>query len=200
MQKKYKIIYADPAWSYNDKLGGNVSFGAATGAYNTMSISEIKSLPVKQMADKDCALFIWCVNPLFPEALEVIMEWGFKYKTVAFNWVKITNTGQWVHNMGRWTMGNNEMCLLATKGSPKRICKNIKQLVISERTAHSKKPNIVRSKIVELMGDIPRVELFARGEKTKDLFGLNRFDGWDTWGNQVEDSINLCFNAIEPTN
>lgn len=143
------------------------------------------------MADKDCVLFLWVVNPLLPEAIEVIKSWGFKYKTVAFNWVKKTSNGHFVSNMGRWTMGNNEMVLLATKGKPQRKRKDIKQLVISERTAHSKKPNIVRKLIVDLMGDLPRIELFARGDKTKDLFSFNRFDGWDTFGNEVEGSVKL---------
>lgn len=83
--------------------------------------------------------------------------------------------------MGRWTMGNIEICLLGVKGKPKRITKNIKQLVIAERKRHSEKPNIVRERIVELMGDLPRVELFAREKK----------DGWDVWGNEVESDINL---------
>jgi N6-adenosine-specific RNA methylase IME4 len=88
-------------------------------------------------------------------------------------------------------MGSMEIVLLATKGKPKRIVNNIKQLVISERTAHSKKPDIVRQRIVELMGDLPRVELFARGHKNKDMFDFNRFDGWDTFGNESENSIVL---------
>ena len=189
--KKYNIIYADPPWSYNDKLGDKVNLGAATGTYDTQDLEWIKGLPVKELADKDCALFLWCVNPLLPEAFDVIKAWGFKYKTVAFVWNKRTVNGNWVHNMGRWTMGNMEMVLLATKGSPKRVRKDIKQLVVAERKGHSKKPDIIRQAIVDLMGDLPRLEMFARGDKTKDLFEFNRFDGWDTFGNESEDSIEL---------
>jgi len=187
--KKYKIIYADPPWSYNDKMSGH-SF-SLDHEYETQDIEWIKRLPVNEMADKDCALFLWAVNPLLPEAFDVIKAWGFKYKTVAFVWSKTTSNGHWVSNMGRWTMGNVEMVLLATKGKPKRIRKDIKQLVIAKRTEHSKKPNIVRKNIVDLMGDVPRIEMFARGDKTKDLFGFNKFDGWDVFGNEVEDSIDL---------
>lgn len=187
--KKYQIIYADPPWSYNDKMSGH-SF-SLDHEYVTQDIQWIKSLPINEMADKNCVLFLWVVNPLLPEAFEVIKAWGFKYKTVAFNWVKTTSNGHYVSNMGRWTMGNNEMVLLATKGKPQRIRKDIKQLVMSERKEHSKKPDIVRKLIVDLMGDLPRVELFARGEKSKDLFSFNRFDGWDTFGNEVQDSILL---------
>jgi site-specific DNA-methyltransferase (adenine-specific) len=189
--KKYNIIYADPPWSYNDKLGDKVNMGAVTGSYDTMTIEEIKELPVSEFSDKDCALFLWAVSPLLPEAIDVICSWGFKYKTIAFNWVKITNSGAFISNMGRWTMGNCEVCLLATKGSPQRMRKDIKQLQISERKGHSKKPDIITKRIVDLMGDVPRIELFARGHKNKDLFNFNQFDGWDTWGNEVDNSIKL---------
>ena len=77
--------------------------------------------------------------------------------------------------MGYWTRANPELCLLATKGHPKRISKNVKELVVSPRQEHSKKPDCVRNKIIELCGDLPRIELFAR----------NRYKGWDSWGNEI---------------
>ena len=187
--KKYKIIYADPPWSYNDKMSGH-SF-SLDHEYETQDLNWIKNLPVKELADKDCVLFLWVVNPLLPEAFEVIKEWGFKYKTVAFVWNKRTVNGNWVHNMGRWTMGNMEMVLLATKGKPQRLRKDIKQLVVAERKEHSKKPDIIRKHIVDLMGDLPRIELFARGQKSRDMFDFNKFDGWDTFGNEVENSVTI---------
>lgn len=187
--KKYKIIYADPPWSYNDKMAGH-SF-SLDHEYQTQDLEWIKNLPVKDLADKDCALFLWVVNPLLPEAFEVIKAWGFKYKTVAFVWNKITTNGNWVHNMGRWTMGNMEMVLLATKGKPQRVRNDIKQLQIAIRKEHSRKPDTIRQAIVDLMGDLPRLEMFARGDKNKDLFEFNRFDGWDTFGNESEGSIEL---------
>lgn len=189
--KKYNIIYADPPWSYNDKLGDKKNYGSATSSYKTMSTKEIISMPIPGISAKDCVLFIWAVSPLLPEAIEVIKAWGFTYKTVAFNWVKVSANGEFLSNMGRWTMGNCELCLLATKGSLKRKRKDIKQLQILVRSSHSKKPDKIRKLITELMGDIPRIELFARGDKTKDLFNFNRFDGWDTWGNQVESNIEI---------
>lgn len=143
------------------------------------------------VADKNCVLFLWAVSPLLPEALEVIKAWGFKYKTMAFVWSKRHRDGTPVSNLGRWTMGNVEVCLLATKGSPRRIKNDIKQLVEDYRAEHSRKPDQVRDRIVELMGDIPRIELFARDNGDKNLFGGNRLDGWDTWGNEVKSSIQL---------
>jgi len=188
---KYQIIYADPPWSYNDKLGNDKALGSATSAYPTQSLQWIKALKVNEIADENCVLFLWAVSPLLPEAFEVIKAWGFKYKTVAFCWSKKFASGAEVSNMGRWTMGNVELCLLATKGKPQRLRKDIKQLVVAVRTVHSKKPDIVRNRIVELMGDLPRIELFARNDGQKDLFNTNPLDGWDTFGNEAVNSIEL---------
>ena len=93
----------DPPWSYNDEMNGH-NLGADTH-YETQSLDWIKSLPVKDLAARDCVLFMWAVSPLLPEAFEVIKAWGFKYKTVAFCWSKATKNGKWVSNLGRWTMG-----------------------------------------------------------------------------------------------
>jgi len=178
--KKYQIIYADPPWSYNDKMSGH-SF-SLDHEYVTQSKNWIANLNVRGgVADSDCVLFLWAVSPLLPEAFEVMKAWGFKYKTVAFCWSKETKNGKKVSNLGRWTMGNVELCLLGVKGKPKRQTRNVKQLVIAERTKHSKKPDEVRKRIVELMGDLPRIELFAR----------EKVEGWDVWGNEVESDIKL---------
>ena len=187
--KKYQIIYADPPWSFNDKMSGH-SF-SLDHEYETQDLEWIKRLKVKEITDKNCVLFLWAVSPLLPDALEVMAEWGFRYKTLAFCWSKIESGGAWVHNLGRWTMGNVELCLLGVKGHPERITKNIKQLVVALRTEHSKKPDIVRNRIVKLMGDLPRIELFARDDGNKDMFNYNRLEGWDCWGNEVESDIEL---------
>lgn len=170
--KKYQIILADPPWSYNDKMIGHQ--GAETH-YRTMNNKDICALPIQELSDKNCCLFMWATSPLLLEAFEVIKSWGFKFKTVAFCWNKQSKNGKWISNMGRWTMGNVEICLLGVKGHPKRVVKNIKQLVIAERKRHSEKPQEIRNRIVQLMGDLPRVELFAR-QKT---------EGWDCVGNDI---------------
>lgn len=181
--KKYQIIYADPPWSYKDTMGGYRL--SANAHYETQTLDWIKNLPIKQIADKNCVLFLWATNPLLPEAFEVIKAWGFTYKTVAFSWSKTSNKGNLVYNLGGWTMGNVESVLLATKGKPKRIRKDIKQLVIATRKRHSQKPDAIRNLIVDLMGDKPRVELFARHETDNP----KRFKGWDVFGNEVSNSI-----------
>ena len=173
--KKYNIIYADPPWNYVDKMTRH-SF-SLEHEYPTMKKEDIWDMGeiIKKISHKDCILFIWITNPCLLEGIETIKKWGFKYKTLAFCWNKKTKHGKDVSNLGRWTMGNVELCFLAAKGKPQRICKNIKQLVIAERTKHSKKPDCVRERIVELMGDLPRIELFAR----------QTVEGWDCWGNEV---------------
>lgn len=185
--KKYKIIYADPPWSYKDKSCN----GNALDHYETMDIDSICSLPIENLTEKDCVLFLWATYPLLPEALRVINSWGFTYKTIAFQWIKLNKkTNSPFYGLGRWTRGNTEPCLLAVKGKPKRKSNKIFQLIHSPIQAHSTKPHIVREKIVELMGDLPRIELFARKDY-KDMFGFCKHDGWDVWGNEVESDIKL---------
>lgn len=181
--KKYKIIYADPPWSYKvwseDK---KVAQGTAKGHYNTMSLEDIKALPVKKLADKDCKLFLWVTPPCLKEGLEVIEAWGFKFRTIAFCWIKTNkNNGKPFFGIGHWTASNCELCLgaLLPNGKLNRKSKSISQVVLSKRREHSRKPDEVREKIVRLCGDLPRIELFAR----------QKFDGWDVWGNQVPKDI-----------
>ena len=155
--------------------------------YKTMDNKDICNLPIQKITDNNCVLFLWITNPLLLEGLDVIKAWGFKYKTVAFCWNKMNSNGNLVHNMGRWTMGNIEICLLATKGHPKRIAKNVKQLIIDIRSKHSKKPRETRRRIVQLMGDLPRIELFARPPKDT-LFKDESYKGWDVWGNEIPEN------------
>ena len=145
-----------------------------------MSIEDIRQLPVKELAADDCILFMWVTFPTLQEAFSVIEAWGFTYKTVAFAWVKQNRkTSSLFWGMGHWTRANVELCLLATKGTPKRQSASVHQVVISPVEEHSKKPDIVREKIIELAGDLPRIELFAR----------QTAHGWDAWGNEVPCSI-----------
>lgn len=176
--KKYQIIYADPPWHYRYRLGN----GIAENHYPTMSIEELKVLPINELADKDCALFLWITCPMLNEAWEIIEAWGFTYKTVAFAWVKVNAAGDRLHmGMGWWTRANVELCLLATKGHPKRQSNRVHQVIISGMEAHSKKPDEARRRIEVLMGDLPRVELFARQYPP----------GWDVWGNEVYSSFDM---------
>lgn len=114
--------------------------------------------------------------PLVREALDLIAAWGFKYKTIAFNWVKQNKRGNGLFwGLGNWTRSNSEICLLAIKGKPKRVSASVHSVVMTPLQKHSQKPDEVRDRIVELMGDLPRIELFARSAA----------EGWDCWGNEA---------------
>ena len=179
-KKKYNIIYADPPWTfktYSDKGKGR----SAENHYPCMNIDDIYKLPVQDIADEDCILLMWVTYPLLKEGIKTMEEWGFTYKTCAFSWIKknknadIFSDGGLFWGLGYWTRSNNEICLLGTKGKPKRQSKGVHQVVMSKIDKHSKKPDIVKDRIVELCGDVPRIELFAR-QATK---------GWDVWGNEA---------------
>jgi len=147
-----------------------------------MSIEDICNLPIDKIASDNCALFMWVTFPTLEEGLRVIKNWGFNYKTVAFVWIKQNKkTPSLFWGLGFWTRANAEICILATRGRPKRVSAKVHQVIISPIEEHSKKPDEARKRIVELLGDLPRIELFAR-QKTKD---------WDVWGNEVECDIDL---------
>jgi len=178
MKNKYKIVYADPPWSYSDKKCN----GATGSHYQTMNLKDICALKVNQITDKDCVLFLWATYPMLKEALAVGEAWGFKYKTIAFQWIKLNKkNGKPFFGLGRWTRGNSECCLLFTKGKPKRVNNSVFQLIQTPIQRHSQKPQEARDKILVLMGGGRRIELFAREKK----------EGWDCWGNEIENDINL---------
>ena len=174
-KKRYDVIYADPAWyfkTYSKKGNGK----SAEQHYSCMSLDDICNLPVESIANENCILFIWVIDPMLPQAIKVIKSWGFEYKTVAFTWVKQNKKSKgYFTGLGYWTRANPEMCLLATKGKPKRLSKSVKQLIISNRREHSRKPDEIRDRIIQLVGNIPRIELFAR----------QKIKGWDCWGNEI---------------
>ena len=176
MGKKYKIIYADPPWQYRvySKKGQGRS---AENHYHTMNIKDIMALPVDKIADKDCILFLWLTFPCLKEGIEVMERWGFKYKTCGFNWVKRNKKkNTYFIGLGFWTRSNSEVCLIGTKGQPKRVSKSVSQICDARIMEHSKKPAEIRERIVELCGELPRVELFAR-DKVK---------GWDSLGDEID--------------
>jgi site-specific DNA-methyltransferase (adenine-specific) len=177
---KYQIIYADPPWKYlwgSGKNGGNF---APEKHYKTMTTDEICDLPVKELCDKNCALFLWVTMPVLPEAFKVIAAWGFKYKTCAFSWVKTKANGEPLRGMGSYTKSNIEICLLGMRGHIKSVDKTVPQIVMHPRAGHSVKPPIVRNRIVQLFGDLKRIELFGRQITV----------GWDVAGLDI-DGIDL---------
>jgi site-specific DNA-methyltransferase (adenine-specific) len=199
--KKYQIILADPPWFFTSGLRSSKKINnkyqyytpdktAGIGKYKSlMKDEDILNLPVKNITDKDCVLFLWTTDAHLPLALQVMEKWGMPYKTIGFVWNKKERSGKQVCYYGNWTMKGTELCLLEAKGNVNSLIKShkVRQLIEAERGKHSEKPEIVRDKIVELMGDLPRIELFAR--KENKLF--DNFEGWDVWGNEVKSDIEL---------
>ena len=189
MGKKYKIIYADPPWQYRvySKKGQGRS---AENHYHTMNIKDIMALPVDKIADKDCILFLWITFPCLKEGIEVMERWGFKYKTCGFNWVKRNKKkNTYFMGLGFWTRSNSEVCLIGTKGQPKRVSKSVSQICDARIMEHSRKPAEIRERIVELCGELPRIELFAR----------DTVKGWDSLGVEIDgkDIIEALREVIE---
>ena len=177
--KKYNIIYADPPWSYKVWSGKGKT---AENHYRTMKPEDIYALPVSQIADDNCVLFLWVTMPTLPQGIETIKRWGFKYKTCAFTWVKQNKKSDSLFwGLGYWTRANTELCLLATKGKPQRLSRSVHSVIMSPIREHSRKPDEARERIVQLCGDSPRIELFAR----------QKADGWDSWGNELDKQNDL---------
>jgi N6-adenosine-specific RNA methylase IME4 len=174
--KRYDIIYADPPWqylAYSQKGKGR----SAENHYPTMPKQEIQKLPIPSISAKNSVLFLWVTAPCLLEGIELIDAWGFGYKTVAFTWVKQCKISEKIFTgMGYYTRANAEFCLLATKGKTlERKSRSVSSVIISHIERHSKKTDEARRRIVELFGDLPKIELFARQYAT----------GWDCWGNEV---------------
>ncbi len=182
---KYQIIYADPPWQYWEGGAKNQS-----QHYQTMTIDDIKQLPIADLADENCVLFLWVTFPILDKVFAVAEAWGFRYSTQAFTWIKHNTTQNSLFwGCGGWTRANAELCLLFIHGKPKRIAADIHSVIEAPVSAHSKKPAETRIRIVKLMGDLPRIELFAR--KPDLLFDAEGYDGWDVWGNEVNSDIEL---------
>lgn len=174
--KKYNIIYADPPWTFKTYSKKGKLKKSAENHYPCMNKKDIQELPIIELADKNCILFLWVTFPCLEEGLELIKKWGFEYKTCGFTWIKRNKkSDSWFWGLGYWTRANAEICLIATKGKPKRVSKRVHQICDARIEQHSKKPNEIRDRIVELCGNLPRIELFAR----------QHAEGWDCWGNEV---------------
>jgi len=175
--KKYNIILADPPWEYGyyQNKGRKVADPKfKITPYEGMDIEEIKGMPVRDLAAENCALLLWVTFPCLQWGLDVVKAWGFDYKTVAFTWVKKNKhiNSYWI-GLGNYTRANAEICLLGVKGMMPRKSQKIPQICDRPIGEHSQKPNVIRTRIVKLFGDLPRIELFAR----------TKVHGWETWGN-----------------
>lgn len=191
----YRLIYADPPWQYRDTASAGQR--GASHKYSVMTLDAIKALPIADIAAPDCVLAMWHVPPMPQEALDVCRAWGFTFKTMKlFTWCKLTTHGKRAFGMGSYTRGNSEDvllgargdygaafdtwpaedCLIGLKGKRWRESAAISQLVEAPIREHSRKPDEVADLLVDLLGPVKRIELFAR---------RRRSDGWDYWGNEL---------------
>ncbi|SYS38148.1 MT-A70 family methyltransferase [Klebsiella pneumoniae] len=200
----YQLIYVDPPWQYGNKI----SNGAAENHYSTMSLAELKRLPIWEVAAEDAVLAMWYTGTHTEEAIELAEAWGFRIRTMkVFTWVKLNQNaerrfnkaiaeGELVDfndllsmlnsetrmNGGNYTRANTEDLLIATRGiGLERVNASIKQVVYSCLGEHSEKPWEVRHRLEKLYGEVSRVELFAR----------ESWLGWDRWGNQCSNSFEI---------
>lgn len=183
--KKFDIIYADPPWSYYNDMSVNVDCTTVKGMrrppYPVLSSKDIKQIPVNNIAKDNAILFIWTTDYHLQKCIEVIESWGFIYKTIGFVWAKKNKQGKQCSMMGAYTKKSGcEICLIATRGKhAHKMVKNhkVNSFIEHPREEHSKKPDIIRQSILELVGsDLQCIELFAR----------HHFQGWDCWGNEVK--------------
>jgi N6-adenosine-specific RNA methylase IME4 len=178
-RRRYKVVMADPAWRFKTRTG------EAKIPYPTMTLDEIKALPVAEVCDKDAHLFLWVTMPFLDKGFEVLRAWGFKYSTVAFVWVKLRKKAagslfyDTVHDFhvgqGYTTRANAEICLLGRRGKPVRLSKAVRQLIVSPLREHSRKPDEARARI-ESYAAGPRLEMNAR----------QAAPGWDAWGDEID--------------
>lgn len=188
-KKHYRVILADVPWKFvarSDKGLGK----SADRHYRTMTMDEIKALPVRDLAAKDCVLFFWVIDSHVELAHEIIRAWGFKYKTVGFYWAKTNKDGSFFTGTGFWTRANPEhayecyfgeeereveRCFLNTVGQPKRVRKDVPRLIVAPRREHSRKPDEIHERIEQLV-DGPYLELFGRQDRPR----------WSVWGNEAD--------------
>ena len=181
MNGNYQLIYADPPWQYRDQCHSGQR--GAGYKYDLMSLDTLKALPVADIAAPDCLLAMWWVPPMPLEALAVVEAWGFRLVTMkGFTWHKLTKHGKDHFGMGNWTRANSEDCLFAVRGKPRRVSAGVRQMITARRPErHSEKPAEARHRLERLMGDVPRVELFARCTVA----------GWASWGDEVTPGLAL---------
>lgn len=200
-QNGYRVILLDPSWAYATRSAKGDG-RSANRHYKTMKLAEMKTLPVADLAAKNCVMFMWVIDTHLPQALDLIRHWDFTFKTVGFYWSKTNRDGTDFMGMGFWTRAGTEQvwtavfdpltdpepdftdplvealqmphqAFLATRGAPKRVSKNVRRLIQSPRREHSRKPEDIHERI-EALVDGPYLELFARKSRP----------GWDTWGNE----------------
>jgi N6-adenosine-specific RNA methylase IME4 len=171
---KFATILADPPWQFKNysKAGEDRNAGQH---YDLMTLKQIQELPVKDVAADDCVLLMWATGPLLPLQISVMERWGFSYKTIGFSWMKGCKNGAVFMGNGYWSRSNVELCLLGTRGKPKRISAAVRQAIYAVPGRHSEKPVEIHERVERLCSG-PYLELFARQAGRP---------GWVQLGNEI---------------
>lgn len=183
--ERYGLIYMDPPWEF-ENYSEKGEDRNANRWYDTMTLEQMKLLPVADLADENSMCSCWMTFPRLLDGLELMRHYGFRYVTVGQVWIKLNKLVGLRSGIdilrdifmgpGYWTRSNAEILVLASKGSPKRLSKSVRQVVLHPRSGHSEKPMVFRRNLEKLVDTERRIELFSRREPEK---------GWDVWGNQV---------------
>ena len=177
---RFELIYCDPPWQFKsnskDNPGRNVQ-----KHYDTMSIKELRLMPIESIAEEDSMIAMWVTGPILDQAIGLMRAWGFKYKGILFTWVKTRKNGSLHKGLGYTTRKNSEICIYGTKGRGLGIpvTRNVEEIIISQLREHSKKPIEAYERLEELYPAVTRVELFAR----------NFRDRWISFGNELPENV-----------
>lgn len=197
----YKTIMADPPWAYDDSLDGD--WRGAESHYDTLSTDMIAAMghQVNTVAANHAHLYLWTTNAFMEDAYRVCDSWGFDSKTIV-TWVKTTQDGTPVGlpherqqpsdvkeriGMGHYLRNTTEHMIFATKGRKNTNSNSVPTHFFAERTEHSSKPEKAY-RLVEQLSDGPRLEIFARSNRTR----------WDTWGDETPAESRPRNGSIEP--
>lgn len=175
-------MYTDPPWSYKVWSEGSQDSRLASSHYKVMDTEEIAKIPLSEVCADDCVLIMWMTWPQLEDALWLMKEWKFTYKTCAFCWIKGDNTQLDFFQddivpfmgMGYWARANSEAALLGTRGHPKRLDAGVRQAIVEPVREHSRKPDTCYERIERLV-EGPYLEIFSRASRL----------GWTMVGNDV---------------
>lgn len=185
--KKYETIYCDPPWRFQNRTGKVAPEHKRLNRYDTMSLDEIKNMPIEEITAEKCHLYLWVPNALLPEGIEVLKAWGFDYKTNII-WEKVRKDGEPDgRGVGFYFRNVTEVLLFGIKGSPNRTldpARSQVNLIRTQKREHSRKPDEM-VELIERCSPGPYIELFARGDRP----------GWDMWGNQADESYEPDWNT-----
>lgn len=198
MSLNCNLIYLDIPWRFNVHDRATGLGKSADRHYQTMTLAQIKALPVPDLMAKNCAVAMWVTWPMYEKALEVAASWKLKYSTCLFTWAKLNPRAagrmadpawdaNWAFGGGFATRANTEFCLYFRHGAPKILDRGVRQLIVAPRRAHSQKPDEAYGRLERLF-DGTFLEMFARRRWS---------ERWDVWGNQIESTVQLVDNQWE---